>query len=571
MTAGGSTVFIPATEVNPALSTWRSRAENSIEDFGEFPLCPEVLASSLRKPPFPFLQLPRELRDKVYKEVVTVSQNFNDLGSDYPSEKTFPGLNILSVSRTVRKEAWEMLANGNIWIQVRLCGPPSLFQSILREVVRRDENGKRYPSQVFTTYGYSRDSVRRLKESSVITVCLGDSSGIKAKDKLLEHDFRGLSLLIPYQSSQWPHLIDAIGESASSNSIHITCRNNVLQDTSISGRAFERIIKGLFTIRNAAQASSSGCSNALDALVSKMQSPLRCDVDYLEFGLEFQKMGEYHLGESDHSEAMYYFDTGACILEHGLGSGLATVGSLPPHQQTATMRAIIMHLVSSFSHAVNLMISRRFESSKRGMLPEAYMLSLLGKSLEYACASLWLGASDCERRQSHWEAGTAFALMSCISNEALIERYGFQKQQCLEAAARHLWYALYIDHSNDSTLPPNPMYLMICHQIGRDPEEPWPLATIEIPALGTWTSDPQLLSVWGAQTVMMRFYRQRAWPHMGETMNANELRQLYSNHGISWTMTGDDRVQLSGPGMESWASALARLFSQPQGVFARYW
>lgn len=189
--------------------------------------------------PFPFLDLPRELRDKVYKELVTDNQNF--VSANLPElrwPKNFSGLNLLHVNRQIRSEAWDMLANGNIWIQIRLCGPPDMFPVLLEDKLLQNPRGKPATRAVFPTNGFPPDSIRRLRESSIITVCLGDEDGIKDEDKVLEANFKGMVLLLPYQQSMWPLFACRLGWHIANNpypqSIHITCRSNVLQGTAIS-------------------------------------------------------------------------------------------------------------------------------------------------------------------------------------------------------------------------------------------------------------------------------------------------------------------------------------------------
>jgi hypothetical protein len=199
--------------------------------------CSERSFTTLKESASPFLNLPRELRDQVYRELLTVDQVPDNI--DLSSMKwpiNFSGLVILGVNRQIRNEGWEMLLHGNTWVQFRICGSIDLFQTFLGETRPQGPDGERLCGPTFVTHGYPSERIRQLRESSVVTICLGDESGVRDKHKIPEKDFRGLSLLLPYRQSLWPHVLESLAQEVDTRrSVHIACRSNVLQDTSISG------------------------------------------------------------------------------------------------------------------------------------------------------------------------------------------------------------------------------------------------------------------------------------------------------------------------------------------------
>ncbi|KAF2995422.1 hypothetical protein E8E14_001566 [Neopestalotiopsis sp. 37M] len=567
--------LIPSGGTTLTQSDRMNEAPSTIEDLGKLSLeAPDTTQS-----PFPFLDLPRELRDKVYQELVTINRNHDD--NIFPLEKwsaaewprNFSGLNLLSVNRQVRKEAWEMLKDGNIWIQIRLCGPPSQFQCILSADFLHNDKGKRASQGVFTTYGYPPDSIRHLRESSIITVCLGGKDGVKAEDKLLEANFKGMVLLLPYHPSLWSLVISRLSMQMDPQhhafphrrSIHITCRNNVLQDTSNSGRAFEKITKCLFMVRDAVNASASGCGDALDGLVSKMQSPIRCDVDVIKCGLEFQKMGDEYSKKDYHYAALRYYLYGLSAMRYHIKVGHAKQGSLPQIHQHLTVRNIQAELNCSISQVANEIMIQQIRLKKEACSDEV-KLKLITRSKKYATDALWVGATDQLRRRAHWELSRAHMLLATLDDE-LFKSVGSSNSEYSHKAVEQLRYALELDNPIDPYLTSfrnDPLYRSLFEdlKVPRDPRTPLPLWKVKIPALEPWIRDPSLLRKWGSDAAMMRFYRQRAWPSLGETMGEDELKSLYSRYKIEWDRDGKGGYTFRGAYLESWTRQLSPLLDK---------
>ncbi|KAF2995423.1 hypothetical protein E8E14_001701 [Neopestalotiopsis sp. 37M] len=531
-------------------TAWGVPDENDIKALYEFDsrssgrsiTTPKKLAS-------PFLSLPRELRDQVYRELLTVDQVLSNIdvpGMEWPFN--FSGLVILGVNRQIRNEGWEMLLHGNTWVQVRVCGSSNLLQTFLEETRPRGPDGKRLCGPTFVTDGYPWERIRQLQESSVVTICLGDESGVQDKQKLPGKDFRGLSLLLPYRQSLWPRVLESLAQEVHTrHSVHIACRGNVLQDTSISGRAFKTIIEGMFVIRGAVHASASGCGDALDTLVSKIMTPIRSTADLIELGLKFHRAGNEYSHKGDYYAAMQYYEQGA----------MAIFNQVEPaddenmiYGSANTLADIGAQCNCSWSMNVTLAISKRFNHGlRKGAFVTAHDCSLLCRSLDRAQEALWPGADDELRGKAHFAAGCAYALMARLKNITL-RWCGLSKRSCEENAARELWYAKRLSFPTRTWHPL--LYPVLCPYLEQNPDLDWPLRTVEIPALGTWTSDPNLLHKWGRCTVMMRLFRQRSMVSLGEALSDVELEDLYFSVGIEFWVEEDDTVVAEGDGIPSW-------------------
>lgn len=60
--------------------------------------------------------LPRKVRDIVLRELLTILKTFGPARDNWRSN--FPGLVLLRVNRQLRAEAWDMIVDGNIWIEL---------------------------------------------------------------------------------------------------------------------------------------------------------------------------------------------------------------------------------------------------------------------------------------------------------------------------------------------------------------------------------------------------------------------------------------------------------------------
>lgn len=324
-------------------------------------------------------------------------------------------------------------------------------------------------------------------------------------------------------------------------------------------RAFGTIVKCLFVIRDAETASISGCGDALNALVSKMQSPICCDVDVIRLGLECQRMGDEYLKKDEHNVALIYYSHGFGSMKGYRKEKITESGSLPRIHQHLTVRSVKAELECSYAHVANTMMAAQM-GIKKQRYPEKYKLYLTRKARKHATAALWVGAPDRLRRKAHWELALAYMMMTELNHESL-KIIRLTESDCLTKAVEQMWYAMCLYNPDPSSIHTNPLYQELCSGL-RDPTKPFPLAEVEIPALGTWISDPGLLRKWGSRAVMMRFYRQRAWPSLGETMGEYELQHLYSRHSkykVEWDHNMKGGYQFRGALIEQWDRRFARL------------
>jgi hypothetical protein len=298
----------------------------------------------------------------------------------------------------------------------------------------------------------------------------------------------------------------------------------------------------MFVIRGAEHASASGCGDALDTLVSKIMSPVRSTADLIKLGLKFQRAGNEYSQKGDYYAAMLYFEQGV----EAMGTEFELIdGENMSHGSANTLDDIEAQLNCSWSMNVTLAISKRFNHGlRKGAFVTADDCGLLFTSLDRALGALWIGADDELRGKAHFAAGCTYALM------ALRKRGPNHKRRYEENAARELWYAKRLSFPTRTWHPL--LYPLLCPYLERKPDRHWPLKTVEIPALGTWTSDPKLLRRWGRDTVMMRFFRQRSMASLGEALSDVELEDLYSSVGINFWVEDDDSVAADGDGIPSW-------------------
>ncbi|KAF7541700.1 hypothetical protein G7054_g467 [Neopestalotiopsis clavispora] len=506
---------------------------NNIRDIHRLFL-PSIQVSTpiLTQKPSTFLTLPREIRDQVYKELLSVSQ-WSEWGKEYYNEgrKNFPGLNLLGVNQQIRSEAWDMLVTGNAWIQIRICGPAPWSSPLLRYTIAPG----RFSQPYFKTDNYSTERERQLRESSVITICLGtEQNAMRRKDKIIDSDFDGgLVLLLAYHPDSWVLLVNLlILQLRECHSMHIAFRDNIHQHTGISGRALKEIMTSMFMIRSSARVSASGGGNEMRNLVLSISQPLRSDAELLDILFRFRRIGNEYREAGDLYGAMRYY---GYILEASISVlpwtfvGVRSAEGSPMHN---TLKETKMQLFTYWAYTANVLMIRLQKDKKSQRIPGI----LPHKSTIAASAFLeWAGATDQQRRHAHWRRGQALELTADLDGESL-ERMKFElginRDTCYSMAARDYWYALQIDGEGHNHL--ERLYVKLCRKISRDPGLPFPLKTVYIPALGMWTGDPDILLRLGPYARWMRRLRQRISPLLGEAMGEGALRALYARDGIHW-------------------------------------
>lgn len=257
---------------------WTDTINNNIRDIHRLFL-PSIQVSTpiLTQKPSTFLTLPREVRDKVYKELLSVSQ-WSEGGIEYYLErgKNFPGLNLLGVNQQIRSEAWDMLVTGNTWIQIRICGPAPWSSPLLRYTIAPG----RYSQPYFKTDNYSTERERQLRESSIMTICLGlEQNAVRRKDKIIDSDFDGgLVLLLAYHPDSWIHLVYLLTlQLRECHSMHIALRDNIHQHTGISGYVKIHLISSVFL---SIHCLSVGGPHIDDKAVEGLDATLSCHAEW---------------------------------------------------------------------------------------------------------------------------------------------------------------------------------------------------------------------------------------------------------------------------------------------------
>lgn len=326
-------------------------------------------------------------------------------------------------------------------------------------------------------------------------------------------------------------------------------------------------MKTIFVIRGASEATVSGCGDRLDALATSMATPIRNYADVLAIIGQFQDAGDDYVRQGDLRAAstVYYqgYDASAVFLRRKAVEGRALEGTPLGNSVYAAALCLLnswsQALIGECEHQIEIYGSKvptsqlPLDSPPPGvMVVDSYRpQELLNSAFTGASAFLhWPGVTDKQRRLSHWRRGSAYSVAARLDEEAL-EKIQLTKSDCHRQAAKDYWHAMQIDGPDGDVL--QRMYTDMCRALNRDPEEPFDLRTVRVPALGDWTGDPTLINRWGRGAVMMRLYRQRVSPDMGETMDEEELRELYERDGIHWHHGPDGSVHFDGPGIPEWA------------------
>lgn len=178
---------------------------------------------------FSFLDLPREVRDKVYRYLLSVAHNqdgtFVWISTCQYWRKNFPGLGLLCVNRQIRAEAWHVLVNDNAWISITFWGDFELFSHLCSPDSSFLASGPRFIARIFP-----EEMRRELFSNAVINVCLGPKSGSKGKDE------PRFDQLLVFHPRIWPDMVNNIAQQVGElHSVHITCRRDAHLDTSTSG------------------------------------------------------------------------------------------------------------------------------------------------------------------------------------------------------------------------------------------------------------------------------------------------------------------------------------------------
>ncbi|KAI4600856.1 hypothetical protein KJ359_013019 [Pestalotiopsis sp. 9143b] len=510
---------------------------------------------------FSFLDLPREVRNKVYRSLLSVAHNPDGTfvwisGCQY-WRKNFPGLGLLGVNRQIRAEAWHVLVNDNAWISVTFCGDFQLFNHLGSSDSPFLVSGPRFIARIL-----SEEMRREIFSNAVMNLCLGPKSGSKGKDE------PRFDQLLVFHPKIWPDLVNEIAQQVDErHGIHITCRRDVHLDTSTSGRAFEDIVKTMFVIRGASEATVSGCGDRLDALAASMATPIRNYADVLAIIGQFKDAGDDYVRQGNLRAAVQVYYQGyvasAVVLPEKAVEGRALEGSPLGNSVYAAVMGLLdswsQALTSDCDHQIKIYGSKMptsqlpLDSPPPGvMLVDSWRpQELLNTAVTGASAVLrWPGVTDKQRRLSHWHGASAFSVAAKLDEEAL-EKVKLTKSDCQMRAAKDYWYAMQIDGPDADLL--QRLYTDMCRAINRDPEEPFDLRTVRVPALGDWTGDPTLIGMWGRNAMIMRLYQQRISPDMGETMDEEELRELYERDGIHWHHGPDGSLHFDGPGIPDWA------------------
>ncbi|KAH9895337.1 hypothetical protein F4778DRAFT_794194 [Xylariomycetidae sp. FL2044] len=455
-------------------------------------------SSTQVRQPLNLMELPREIRNKIYSHHLTLNQTLPYIHNPTRWEKNF-NVALLRVNRQMRAEAWDVIIKTNTWILV-------LIHTKIGEPIKPDftnlinAGGTTLSQPVFGLILFSEEEKVHMKRNSSLVIGLDECCGINPAE-VDESQLQTTEMMFAYHDRSYGFFVNQLLIKVPEyKCMSLDFRNPAFYNRDAM-RTLRRLLSPLWGIR----------------------------------GLE----GVYIPGFEDEGR----FHEALCTLWHAKDAfashweGVAEkLGIMQGEHVGNTLFTAQNALDYWFSYAVMSLVTQQRRDRERTHPSEAYLLDGA-----ISCASnylAWDGLHDDKRADAHALRGISFwnkaqyLTQTRGARESSSKRYG-DPLVCYEQAARDFFYAIKHDETGATAARLNVRYAMACSKINRPTSLGFPLWEVIIPLLGTWRGDPRLLVSYGVNTLILKMTRLREHGS-DEDMRREwtELRAEYSAVGV---------------------------------------
>lgn len=496
------------------------------------------------------LSLPREIRDIIYGNLLTLDRTFEHRLDPTNWARKFPGLALMAVNRQLRAEALDTIVSSNVWIHV----------TILSDI--RDE----LPVMMKQVHNHddpllSQAVRQRMMTAATVHMRFGEQCRRESKYGYLRGgNLRQDSFMFALHPTTFGFFVNDIAATVLMSDKYkcgdITIDLNILTRVTTPKPIqymLDQILHPLArVVRGAKRVSVWGvCARELMAspfangLANTMKQDTASFYSMTKILLLFGREGRQALEAGDYGEAMRLFWTGTDAYSRFMCPLSNPLGLNSPQSNSLIHVALSLH--RDFSEAA----FRHFEQCRKefdGKVVGHVQDYLVDKAI--ACAHRALefeGITDMQRRLGHLRRGLAFQ----NKGDYMAEYHSMPKSrrpkltskmwtephrphECYTEAARDFYYAIQVHPANQSVSRLTTLYERMCKKIGRPVDLGFEVKEIQLPLIGLWRGDPRLLEMWGREKyLLMKLARQRINENFGEEMLDHQwLKAQYASQGI---------------------------------------
>ncbi|KAK8001654.1 hypothetical protein PG991_013876 [Apiospora marii] len=494
------------------------------------------------------LRIPQEIRDQIYSYFVTIGQDYDHEGALYHAGETID-VTILHINREIREEAWESLVRKNLWVRVTIPASEQLG-----------------PFDLGIPYNQvPEEHFKRLVAKADIHLSLGlayennDSSDLDGNES-------SDSFLFAYHPFHYNYLLQRLAENfleRSSIAIQLT------PATLINSSMFTKLLEPLCVLRNMRNVSFDGVElcPALQSLARDMKRSLiirdkgqtedRVDmIELIEIQQFYQRRGRNAESQGRYSNAMCYYKAGYYATDISPDTASHMEGS----PEYSTCCNIDTEFNIDFSRSLHRYVTQLEKSVPNHTLEDHMKAETIDESITACCSALnFVGISDCQRREAHlYRAFALFRVAEYLRTLPEPDRqsssygprsyYNYYSQlphpdsreAAYAAAARDLFYAKNVTPSHDILADLEEEDKAMYRKLGFFTGPGYPIASHEVPLLGTWSGDPTLWASWKRRAprryLLMKLFRLRLNQEPDDKVEDMEvLKKHYAAEGITWS------------------------------------
>lgn len=492
-----------------------------------------------------------------------------------------PGLNLLHVSRDIRKLAWKFFLEGNTWVRARFVFDAARLVQPLPSAIfyTMDHNDHPKPGLVqaiFVPDRFTAEMIKEFQSSVAATISIGQSQGqTQQADADKNKSFSVVFALLPQKFDLFVRSLADTVEQWESMTVEVN-HAHISRVPSTIPIVVDHIIRGLDQIREANRVTSTSLlKDPIDPVVDfkkisqAMMSPREVNSGIRTKLLEFYNRGTTSFEKGDYDEACKAFCKGQdayFTFRHGK--------ELKPKRGSVERNAIELvqaDIAIMGAESINRMVSTRTGggyAEPRLMTREVKSLSTAFMLAEFSleCPSI----TDDRRFYGHCRRAVASANLGDFLTElnteipeperaALLDNFPPQMKDagsCYKRAAKDAFHAV---HLAGTAVPDAPQELVdtinalrrrACDRLGYDADKHFArmhrhgLLRMQLPVLGLWEGDPVFLKNWGRGGMMLlALFRQQegsGGPGIGE------IKEAFAKRGLSWSYNQDGEVFLDG-------------------------